>query len=398
MSALASIRSNPQFSLNERLTGFSCIRCNADLPIADYYTGCPSCAGQKHPAMVRSVFAQLPDRLAVTQAHRMERFAEWMPYSSWVSLGEGGTSCVGVPRLATEAGAAAIFLKNEGQNPTGSHKDRVSCLTVTRALASGATKIVAASSGNGGASLALYAAAAGLRCSIVVTPALSPIHRRAIAETGADLIEVADSLDRWGLVADMVKVQGWFPATNYLTPPVGSNHFGIEGLKSIAFELFEDIGAGIDVVLVPTSRGDLVWGIYEGFRQLQAAGQIERLPRLFVVEPFARVGKVLGGADPTDTFPGLTALFSLGGSTVTYQAVEAVRATDGGAVSVDDDTVRRDAARLARHGCYAELSAAATLTALDSLIADGTVAQDATVALIITSNGYKDRPDTMSGA
>ncbi|MBN8849243.1 MULTISPECIES: pyridoxal-phosphate dependent enzyme [unclassified Sphingomonas] len=329
----------------------------------------------------------------------MQRYAAWMPYSSWVSLGEGGTPCTPVRRLADEVGVAALHLKNEGMNPSGSHKDRVSCLTVTRALDIGATKIVAASSGNGGASLALYAAAAGIECCIVSTPALSPIHRRAITLAGADLVIAGDSLERWQLVTDMVTQQGWFPATNYLNPPVGSNHFGIEGLKTLAFELVEDLGRdSIDAVLVPTSRGDLLWGLYEGFRQLKATARMETLPRLFAVEPFPRIDRVLHGAAITGVFPGSTTLFSIGGSTVTYQAAEAIRQTGGGAVVVDDAAVARDQVRLARHGCYAELSSAATLTALELLLQQGTIARDEAVVLIATSNGYKDSPDAASAA
>src|SRR3546814_5378861 len=78
----------------------------------------------------------------------MQRYAAWMPYMSWVSLGEGGTSCTNFSSLAHELGVAAIHIKNEGQNPSGSHKDRMSCLAVTCALDVGATMIVAASSGN----------------------------------------------------------------------------------------------------------------------------------------------------------------------------------------------------------------------------------------------------------
>lgn len=321
----------------------------------------------------------------------MARYAAWLPYYSWVSLGEGATSCLSFARLAEEVGIERLFIKNEGQNPSGSHKDRVSSLTVTRALDTGATRLVAASSGNGGASLALYAAAAGLACSIVVTPALSSIHRRAIALTGADLIVAEDTMERWALVAKMAQGRDCFPATNYLAPPVGSNHFGVEGLKTVAFELVEDIGP-IDAVLVPTSRGDLVWGLYAGFQQMIAIGSIERMPRLFVVEPFARLSKVLAGAETTESFSGATSLFSIGGSTVTYQAVEAVRRSGGGAVVIDDAAVIRDASRLARHGCYAELSSAATLTGVETLRRQGKIRSDETVALIATSNGYKDVP------
>lgn len=380
------------YALNDRLGGFSCIRCETKLPVGDYFEGCPSCLALGQPSSVRSEYHALPTAISRADARGMARYADWLPYSSWVSLGEGTTPNLSFPTLAAEVGAKKIIIKNEGQNPTGSHKDRVSCLTVTRALDVGARRIVAASSGNGGASLALYAAAAGLDCSIIVTAALSPIHRRAITQTGAELISVEESLERWRLLGDMAKETGSFPATNYLTPPVGSNHFGIEGLKTAAYELVEDCGDDLNAVLVPTSRGDLVWGLYEGFRQMVMAGCITHIPRLYIVEPFPRLSKVLAGFAPNGSFPGKTSLFSIGGSTVTYQAVEAVRASKGGAVVVEDAAVVRDATRLARHGCYAELSAAATLTGLETLLHNGTVGRDETVALITTSNGYKDWP------
>ena len=329
----------------------------------------------------------------------MSRYASWMPYTSWVSLGEGGTSCVSFPSLASEAQVAKIFIKTEGQNPSGSHKDRMSCLTVTRALDVGATKIVAASSGNGGASLALYAAAAGLECCIVATPALSPIYKRAITMTGARILTASVSLERWQLVADMVRQEGWFPATNYLNPPVGSNHFGLDGLKTLAFELVEELGAdNLDAIVVPTSRGDLIWGLCEGFQQLKAFGLIGSIPRLFAVEPFPRISRVLNGEGLTGSFPGATDLVSIDGSTVTYQSIEAIKSSRGGAVIVDDQSVMRDQQRLARHGCYAELSSAATLTGLDRLVRDAAISSADSVVLIATSNGYKEMPQPMAAA
>lgn len=316
---------------------------------------------------------------------------------TWVNLGEGGTPCESFPSLAKELKAANLFIKNEGLNPSGSHKDRASCMAVTRAIDVGATTIVAASSGNGGASLALYAAAAGIRCCIVTTPALSPIYTRAITMTGAELVTVPENLDRWRFVAAAVQERGWFPATNYLNPPVGGNHFGLDGLKTVAYELFEDVGAEhLDAVLIPTSRGDLIWGLYEGFRQIREVGLLETVPRLFAIEPFPRISRVLGGEEFTGSFPGETALVSIGGSTVTYQAIEAIRASGGGVAVVDDESVVRDQLRLAQHGCYAELASAAILTGLGILLNDGRISRDASVVLIATSNGYKELPQERS--
>ena len=384
-----------EHGLNPELLGFECIKCTLKLEIGDYPEGCPTCFGRGEPATVRSRFSRRPATLANPSRQRMQRYEAWMPYSSWVSLGEGGTPCTSFPALADELGRSTLFIKNEGLNPSGSHKDRTNCLAVTRALDIGATQIVAASSGNGGASLALYAAAAGLRCCILATPTLSPIFRRAITATGAEILEVSDSLDRWRRMADMVRYEGWFAATNYLNPPVGSNHFGLDGLKTVAYEMFEELGPDlVDAVVVPTSRGDLIWGIYEGFGQLEALGFIRAVPRIFAVEPFARISKVLTGDAVTGSFPGTTSLASIGGSTVTYQAMTAIRASGGGAVVVDDNAVARDQLRLARHGCFSESSSAAALSGLERLSSEGQVSGQETVALIVTSNGYKDVPPT----
>ncbi len=322
-----------------------------------------------------------------------------MPYTSWVTLGEGCTPCNGFPSLGEELDVAKVFIKNEGLNPSGSHKDRASCMVVTRAIDVGATTVVAASSGNGGASMALYAAAAGIRCCIVSTPELSPIYRRAITMTGAELVTVPETMDRWRFVAEMVKERNWFPATNYLHPPVGSNHFGLDGLKTVAYEIFEELGAeNLEVVVVPTSRGDLIWGLYEGFRQITELGLLEAIPRLFAVEPFPRISRVLAGEEFTRSFPGETALVSIGGSTVTYQAIEVIRASGGGVVVVNDQDVVRDQRRLAQHGCYAELASAASLTGLAALLKDGRISRDASVVLVMTSNGYKELPEERSAA
>lgn len=381
-------------ALNPALVGFACITCGLELGVGDYPEGCSACLARGEPSSVTPQLRLERTALSDPSGRGMSRYAHRMPYLSWVTLGEGGTPCVPFPGLAAEVGAGAVFIKNEGQNPSGSHKDRASCLTVTRALDRGAAGIVAASSGNAGASIALYAAAAGMDCCIVSTPTLSPVHRRAIELTGARLVTAPESLDRWKIVARMVREQGWFPATNYLNPPVGSNPFGVSGLKTIAFELFEELGPDIDAILVPTSRGDLIWGLYEGFCELHGANLLTSLPRLIAVEPFPRIARTLAGEPISGSFPGTTALVSIGGSTVTRQAVTAIERTDGEAVAVDSRDAASDQRRLARHGCFVELSSASALTALRHLAGDATISSTDTVVLVATSNGYKDMPGT----
>jgi threonine synthase len=182
---------------------------------------------------------------------------------------------------------------------------------------------------------------------------------------------------------------GAFALTNYCLPPVGSPVFGVEGYRALAMECAND-GCVPDHVLVPTARGDLLWGIYSGFRDLHAAGLIDRLPRIWVVEPFARLSKVLAGASAQEEFPGGTAQFSIAGGTVTLQQVHVVRGSRGGAVVADDAQALQGADSLAREGLWVELCAGGTVAALAQLIATRQVHPSEHALLVLTAKGDRD--------
>ena len=188
---------DPAVILNPRLVGFRCIRCDAGHPIGDYAEGCPACSEVAYPASVVPVYSDLP-ALGVDRPGRgTRRFGDRLPFSSFPTLGEGDTPVARLHRLAEELGLDAVDIKLEGSNPTGSHKDRMTSQFVARALIRRAPVVAAASSGNAGASLAAYAAAAGLRCAIVTKSKISPAWRRAIEMSGAELHFVEDPLDRF---------------------------------------------------------------------------------------------------------------------------------------------------------------------------------------------------------
>ncbi|WP_198028843.1 pyridoxal-phosphate dependent enzyme [Mesorhizobium sp. WSM3626] len=349
--------------------------------MADYFEGCPICLDQNMPASLAIDYQDLPRSL--------ERVGDWQAYPDCPTLGEGNTPLVRMQGLAKEIGVHALHLKNEGANPTGSHKDRMSRFVVQRALQSGAETVAAASSGNAGVSLAAYAAQAGLDCVIVTTPAMNTNWRRAIEMHGATLLAAQTPQRRWQVLADRVRAGDWYPATNFIVPAVGSNPFGVDGYRSLAFELFLQLGTDACTdIIVPTSRADLLWGIARGYCDLQKAGLIDELPHIHAVEPFARISNALAGADYRDHFEGHSALTSIGGSTVTYQALDAIASCGGSAVVVEDEPTYDDQRRLARrYGFYLELSSAAVLTGLRKLVAQGTVGRDARVVLVGTSSG-----------
>jgi threonine synthase len=217
------------------------------------------------------------------------RFAERLPYVLFRSLGEGDTPVISLDRLAAEFGLDALLVKNESANPTGSHKDRMSAQFIARAMARNAPVVVAASSGNAGVSVASYAAAAGIRCVVCTTAKISPPWRRAIEITGAELHFIEEPLERWRCIREKTAADAWVSATNMLVPPTGSEPFGVDGYKTLGYELGEDAEiASSDVILVPTARGDLLWGIYKGLQDLIEDGELRRMPRLIAVEPFPR--------------------------------------------------------------------------------------------------------------
>ncbi|KQU95549.1 hypothetical protein ASD12_23900 [Mesorhizobium sp. Root102] len=369
--------------LNPHVTGLRCVRCRTVFPIADYFEGCPACLSHHMPASLAIEYREFPASMTC--------LADWQVYPDHPTLGEGNTPLITLDGLAKEIGVRTLCLKNEGANPSGSHKDRMSRFVVQRALDIGASTVAAASSGNAGVSLAAYAAHAGLNCVIVTTPDMNPNWRRAIEMHGATLLATETPERRWQVLADRARAGDWYPATNFSVPPVGSNPFGVDGYRSLAFEISHELGTGSCTdILVPTARADLLWGIARGYCDLQTAGLVKERPRIHAVEPFGRISKVLAGEDYRANFPGHSALTSIGGATVTYQALDALASCKGSAVVIEDKAARDDQMRLARCGLYLELSSAAALSGLRKLVVQGVVASDAAVVLVGTSSGFSE--------
>lgn len=372
---------------NPHLAGFAALDGIARYGVEDLFEGCPRAAAAGAPTSVAAAYegaAPWPS----PAGPGMARHAARLPYLRFPSLGEGATPLLPLPAAA---GLGALWLKREAANPTGSHKDRMSPLAVARALEVGARGILASSSGNAALSAAAYAAATGLPCRVIVTPALTDAYRRAIARTGAEFIVCRDSLARWGVAARLVREDGWFPLTNHLVPPVGSNPFGVEGYKTIAYEIAEALGAAPDAVLVPTARGDLIWGIGAGFRELAAEGVIIGAPRLIAVEPIPRLTRVLAGtAAVTDAFPGTTLQFSTAGGTATDASLRAVRDSGGTAIHVPDDAALEGQAALARLGLDAELCGGGAYAAIAMARASGALREGETAVMILTAGSARE--------
>lgn len=370
--------------MNPCLAGLQCIRCDTVHPPVDYPEGCPLCLAQGFPAALECRYGTAEDAGTAS-----------LPVLNAITLGEGNTPCLPVPSMADTFGIGGLWLKLESRNPTGSHKDRMAAQIVSRALLAGARGVAAASSGNAGVAVAAYCAAAGLSSYIAIAPNCPPLQRRAMLDFGAQLTEFADSLSRWPFVAHLTRHEGAFAATNYLNPPVGTHPYGVEGYKPIAAEIAQALGSSEELhaptdILVPTARGDLLWGMLLGWQAMLRAGRIARLPRLHAVEPFARLSRVLAGEDSRRLWPGETAQYSIAGATSTLQAAEALRRSGGMAFNVSDADATTARDRLASIGVAAELSSASALAAVAQLFRTGLLDAESNVVVMITSDGRRD--------
>lgn len=369
---------------NPNLRGLQCLRCDALYPVTLSHDGCPACKRAGFHVALRASY--LPDS---TEAMPM-------PYTSGFALGEGQTPLEDMPELAQQFDVARLALKDESRNPTGSHKDRMTAVGVAQALDFDAHTLVLASSGNAAVSAAHYAWAAGLGCEVATYEGMPATYARQLDALGARRYVFADNAGRWAFVRERSQHPGYFALTNYRLPALGSAPLAIEGYKPIALECVADGGLP-DHIVIPTARGDLAWGIYAGFRDLMAAGRIGRLPRLWLVEPFPRLARVLAGGAINGSYPGHTAQFSTAGATVTYLQWQAATATGGGAVVVGDDEARAARRLLSSLGVSAELCAAGGLAAVRQLRESNAIAADAHVVLMLTANAagdpsWPDRP------
>lgn len=377
---------SPSFLMNPHLQGLECLRCRLLHPIGDLYEGCPACLALGYPASVYCKY-DLGGDLKANRFSGPERYRSFFPYLNFPTLGEGSTPVIPIEWGGAGAGPGKIWIKNEGANPTGSHKDRMSPLAVARAMATGHKRVIAASSGNAGISLAAYAARAGVACTLVSTEGISLECADAIRAHGAEVVLVKKSRDRWAWMQEKVRAGYGYPVTNFTLPPVGSNPFGVQGYKAVAFELIEQVQPEVlSAVIVPSARGDLLWGIWQGFVEARALRPELQMPRLYAVEPFARLELVLAGHDYRAQFEGDAGpLKSIAGDTVTYQALHAIKGTGGGALHVSAAHTREAQSALKKLGITAECSAAAPYSALHLLVERGTLAASDRVAVVVTS-------------
>jgi len=355
-----------------------CLRCATEL--RDPFAPCPACADDGVAVNGVARYADPPD------AERGPNLPVALPPTEPTPLEP-------LPRAGAAIGAADLLLKDETGPPTWSYKDRLARVAVAHAQSVGAEVVTASSSGNHGAAIASAASRAGLPSVIFTLASIAPPMQAAIEGAGGMLVPFDLAEDRWTVMRAAVREAGWYPASNFHDPPIGSNPYGIDGYKEIAWEIVCSLGDAPDWVVVPVGYGDGIAGIVRGFAEAQAAGLAGRTPAaLAAVTSDALPDALARGADQAVTHPVLAPqALSITGGFATYQALDAVRSTGGAARTVDDAAALAARTLVGRlEGRLLELSSAAALAATAAAIADGTIEPGQRVVVVGTSSGLKD--------
>jgi threonine synthase len=324
----------------------------------------------------------------------MERWSQLLPpLLDDLSMGEGGTPLISVPKLADWAGIdGEVFIKDESQNPTWSHKDRLNICTVSAAIHSGAPGIVVASSGNHGASAAAYAARAGIPC-IMITSQDAPKAIISFALGYGAALLAAPTEARWSAVRLVREHLGFQPVSNQTTFHTG-HPFGTEGYKTIAWEIFRQLGNRLPgAVFGPTGYGEMLMGVAKGFVELRELGVVDRVPKVISCEPSARgpLAHAVRQNVPVATVePKPTDAYAIGTAIGGFRGRAALARTAGYPVVVSDEEMRVAQQEAGNSGIWQELSSSSSIAALRRALEDGAPVEGPVVC-VSTSSGFKDR-------
>ena len=326
------------------------------------------------------------------------RFHELLPVSDpdcRITLGEGGKPILKLPNLGRKLGLNQLYMKDEGQNPTGSFKALGLAAAVSRAIELGAKEFVIPTAGNAGGALAAYAARAGVTAHVYMPSDAPLINIMEVQMSGADLHLVNGLINDAGREASAAAAEGgWFDVSTLKEP------YRLEGKKIMGYELAAAFDWQLpDVIIYPTGGGTGLIGMWKAFDEMEQLGWIgSQRPRMVAVQSdgCAPVVKAFhDGAEATDTWEdaatlagGLRVPAAIGGRLM----LTALRDSGGTAVAVSDGRIMQAQKQLAsQEGIFVSLEAAATVAALQDLVAQHWITPDERVLIFNTGNGLKHR-------
>lgn len=367
--------------------GFKCHACGCNLETLPMNARCPYCGGLLE-------YVLEPENLKkvrFTGAFSFWRYRSLLPkVRQALTLGEGGTPLHAAERLSKQIGVSSMYLKDETRNPTNSFRDRCAALMVSNAFDLGSEAIICATNGNLGASLAAYSAKFGIPCHIIVPKNVDVGKLAQMLIYDAVIEEHGEIVDEALVKAEETAGEtGWYQASAELNP------LAVEALKTIAYEVYEQLGVP-EWFIIPMGSGGTVYAVWKGFMELQMAGLTRRTPRI--------VGVQAEGCSPiVNAYLQNILDFSLKAKPHTHAlaimvknpshgkaALKAIKDSEGLAVSVSDEEIFQAEQEIARfEGIFAEPASATTIAALKRLVNQKVIEEGDKIVCLITGSGLK---------
>jgi threonine synthase len=318
----------------------------------------------------------------------IEEYRSFLPVSAAtpvVTLLEGGTPLLPAPRLSARVGAR-VLLKVEGANPTGSFKDRGMTVAISKAAEEGAKAVVCASTGNTSASAAAFAARAGLTCAVLIPEGHIALGKLAQALIhGARVLQVRGNFDQSLSIVRELGERAPVTVVNSVNP------YRIEGQKSGAFEIVDDLGDAPDVHCIPVGNAGNITAYWKGYLEFKAAGRSTRLPRMLGFQAAGAAPIVEG--HPVEHPETVATAIRIGNPASWYGATSAASESGGGIAAVTDDEILEAYRFLAvEESVFCEPASAASVAGLLRFGLPDDLGTDATVVCVLTGHGLKD-PD-----
>lgn len=375
-----------------------CWECGRDID-DEWLSTCPTCGGLLTIEMDLEKLKELQPFDLRHKPIGVWRYAPFLPVEekNAISLQEGGTPLYKCDALASEFGLKEIRVKYDGANPTGSFKDRGMTVGVTRAMELGASSVGCASTGNTSASLAAYAAKAGMECVVLLPEGKVAAGKLAQAMFyGARIVSVQGNFDEALAIVRELSQQGYLYLLNSINP------FRPEGQKSVAFEIVDQLGFKLpDRIILPVGNAGNIWSVYKALKEWEAIGWIDHVPILTGVQ--ASGSKPITNAfregrsdfDPVESPETVATAIRIGNPVSGKKALTAIYQTGGCALEVTDEEILSAQRLLGRsEGVGVEPASAASVAGVKKMLEEGIMDRDERVVCICTGNLLKD-PDVI---
>ena len=379
------------------LTHLECTYCHATYPADEVIRLCAECSKVLYPRydLAGARDALNPDELKNRPAN-MWRYFEVMPVldeANVITLGEGFTPIFKAERLGDKIGASAVYIKDEGLNPTASFKARGLSAAVSKAKELGITKLTMPSAGNAAGAMAAYAAKGGMEAYVFMPKDAPKANQIEVSISGGDLTLIDGLISDAGILSrKRAAEEGLFDVSTLQEP------YRVEGKKTMGYEIAEQSDWELpDAIIYPTGGGTGIVGMWKAFAEMEEMGWIgPKRPKMYAVQaegcaPIVRAFREGAEfAEPWENAQTMAAGIRVPGAIGDYLILGAIRESGGGALTVTDDEMKYYMSLVASlEGMFICPEGAATAVALNKLLVAGDLSPDENILLLNTGSGLK---------